>query len=55
MKRLRIDGSTVAAIAAALALLALYWAANSLAASYYRINTPQATSFSLFGSRDSLA
>jgi hypothetical protein len=46
VKRPVIDGTTLAAVVAALALLGAYWAATSVASSYYRINTPQATSFS---------
>jgi hypothetical protein len=46
VKRPSIDGTTLLAVIAALALLGAYWTATSIASSYYRINTPQTTSFS---------
>jgi hypothetical protein len=46
MSRIRIDGKTATAVLATVALLAAYWFATSAASSYWRINMPQATSFS---------
>lgn len=46
MKRPVLDGTTIAAIVGAVLLLGAYALATSAASSYYRINTPQATSFS---------
>jgi len=46
VKRPVLDGATIATIVGALLLLGAYALATSAASSYYRINTPQATSFS---------
>jgi hypothetical protein len=46
MRRPNLDATTVVSVLAAVVLLAAYWLATAAASSYYRINTPQASSYS---------